>query len=232
MNYSLSMDKQFRPLDPNAQIHVSQRHLPHWYQPGAAVFVTFRTVDSMPRDVLLRWHQELVGWLRSAGLPKRMADAVLGHRAADHDQMLERLSSAQRAEFKKLSNRVFHRSLDDCHGSCLLRQPELAKIVADAIRHFDGQRYDLDRLVVMPNHVHVIVQFRAGHKLETISQSWMRFTARLINRNTGQSGAFWQAEPFDHVIRSESQFLYLQQYIFDNPTKAKLPAGHFLYWQR
>ncbi len=41
----------------------------------------------------------------------------------------------------------------------------------------------------------------------------------------------WQPEPFDHIIRSADQFRYLRGYIADNPKKANLPIGEYLYWQ-
>ncbi len=150
----------------------------------------------------------------------------------DHDRLLTKLTVEQQKEFKRLTNRVFHHCLDECHGACVLRQTHLAEIVADCLRFFDGQRYDLDRFVVMPNHVHAIVQFRQGFSLETISQSWMRYSARQINQQLGSSGAFWQPEPFDHLIRSLDQFEYLQRYIAQNPMKAKLKTREFLYWTR
>lgn len=84
----------------------------------------------------------------------------------------------------------------------------------------------------MPNHVHVIVQFRPGSDLDVVSQSWMRFVARQINALLGESGAFWQPEPFDHIIRSAKQFEYLQKYVKENSKKAGLREGEFLYWQR
>ncbi len=84
----------------------------------------------------------------------------------------------------------------------------------------------------MPNHVHAIVQFRPDADLKTISESWMRYTARQINRVNSGTGAFWQPEPFDHTIRSYEQFLNLQDYIADNPRKANLKEGEYLYWER
>lgn len=44
----------------------------------------------------------------------------------------------------------------------MLEDPANAKIVADALRHFDGERYELASFVVMPNHVHVL--FRPAGK--------------------------------------------------------------------
>jgi REP element-mobilizing transposase RayT len=222
----------FGTFDAAADVEVTERNLPHWLQPGAAMFITFRTADSLPKDVILRWQRELEEWLAVRGLPVRLAESTVRRRLQNHDALLNQLAAPEAREFKRLADRVFHRSLDECHGACLLKRPVLAKIVGEAILFHDHTKYDLDRFVVMPNHVHAIVQFRSGANLKTVSQSWMRFTAREINAATGGTSAFWQAEPFDHIIRSLEQFEYLQRYIAENPLKANLRPGEFLYWER
>lgn len=222
----------FGGFDPKAEVEVTERNLPHWFQPGVAMFVTYRTADSLPREVLDRWQKELEAWLSVRELSKELAVSTVQRQLPNHDELLNQLSSAELREFKRLSDRLFHQSLDECRGACQLRRPELAQIVGDAILFHHETKYDLERFVVMPNHVHVIVQFRAGASLKTISQSWMRYTARKINAAIGGSGSFWQSEPFDHIIRSPKQFEYLQRYIADNPLKADLPSGDYLYWQR
>ena len=221
----------FNPLDRQADIDITSRNLPHWFQVDAAIFVTFRTNDSLPREVLLRWHFELQEWLKGKGMPLELAESTVGRRLPNHDQLLESMSIRDRREFRKLSDRIFHRSLDECHGACQLRSASLAKIVGDAIRYGDGAKYDLDSFIVMPNHVHAIVQFRPGGGLEIVSQSWMRFTARQINKTTGQTGPFWQPEPFDHIIRSSEQFCYLHDYIANNPINANLDPADCLYYR-
>ena len=60
--------REFRALDREAEIQISERHLPHWFQPGVAVFVTFRTADSMPASVIARWRDELGEWLKRESL--------------------------------------------------------------------------------------------------------------------------------------------------------------------
>jgi putative transposase len=45
-------------FDPDAEVTIVERRLPHWSQPGVICFVTFRTYDSMPADVLNRWRIE------------------------------------------------------------------------------------------------------------------------------------------------------------------------------
>lgn len=223
---------EFGYLDRQSEIGTKSRNLPHWFQPGAAIFVTFRTHDSMPRDVILRWQRELVDWLRRMGLPTGLAIATANGHRERRNLLLKRLPENHRIEFQRLADRFWHQSLDECHGQCHLKKRKLAKTVADAIRYFDGMKYDLDRLVVMPNHVHALVQFRKHVSPSLIGQSWMRYTARKINKALGTKGNFWQPEPFDHIVRNENQFAYLQGYIADNPRKASLRDGEFLYWER
>jgi len=213
----------FRPYDPEGEVERSFRHLPHWFQPGATVFLTFRTADSMPRAVIERWQHEQKAWLTRHNLDTTAATSL---------SQLRHLPENFQSEFRKLRDRLWHRSLDDCHGACLLRRRKLAGIVAETLRHFDGARYDLDSLVVMPNHVHVLVQFRPPTTLQAQVESWLRFSATKINKHLGRRGAFWQSEPFDHLVRSTAQFEYLQRYIFENPSKANLRVGEYLYWSR
>ncbi len=48
-------------------------------------------------------------------------------------------------------------------------------------------------------------------------------TGRKANRILGRVGdAFWQAESFDHWIRSEEEFGALVDYVENNPVKAGL----------
>ncbi|HKD37637.1 MAG TPA: hypothetical protein VKB78_12585, partial [Pirellulales bacterium] len=40
------------------------------------------------------------------------------------------------------------------------------------------------------------------------------------NRALGRSGAFWQADSYDHIVRSLEQLYQYRQYVADNPRKA------------
>ena len=230
------MDSQkkvnFNAFDRDSEIELSHRNLPHWFQVDAAMFVTFRTADSLPREVLLRIQRELEEWLLRQKLPIELAASTIGVKLPNHEQLLATLRPIDRKQFRKLADQLFHFSLDKCHGKCALKRADLAGIVSDAILYHDGESYDLDCFVVMPNHVHAIVQFRTDSGKSIVGQSWMRYTARKINPLIGESGAFWAPEPFDHVIRSAEQFVYLQNYVANNPSKAKLREGEFLLWQR
>ena len=58
--------------------------------------------------------------------------------------------------------------LDTGRGDCWLQRPEVAAMVAGALRHFEGQRYSLSAWVVMPNHVHAVLRPESPHTLSEI----------------------------------------------------------------
>jgi REP element-mobilizing transposase RayT len=147
----------FHSLDWDAEIDIKARNLPHWFQANAAIFVTFRTADSLPVKVRLRLVEELRNWLAIHSLPLQLADSVFEAKTANFDRIFGELEVVRQREFQKLTSQLLHRSLDESHGECLLRNRSLANIVAETIWKFDGDRYDLDSFVIMPNHIHGII---------------------------------------------------------------------------
>jgi putative transposase len=128
-------------------------------------------------------------------------------------RMTKRIGDADRDAF-----------LDAGAGHCWLRQPEIAKIVEDALLHFDGRQYRLMAWTIMPNHVHVLIEPIGGHNLGDIVSSWKRFSARMANRVLDRSGSFWQDDYWDTYIRSERHLESTVTYIENNPVKAGLVA--------
>ena len=208
--------------DPDADSALSTRNLPHWDQTGSITFVTMRLADSMPRQVVRRWHDEIDSWLAENGLAGRNAAEIVNN--PDTTPEIKR-------DLKRFKHRRWHGHLDDCHGLCPLRKPNLARMAAESFLHFNGARYDLERFVIMPNHAHLLIQMRSGFDLRKQLSSIMRFSGRKINQILGRTGPFWQSEPFDHIVRSEAQLFYLQNYILDNPQKANLSVDEYLFWQ-
>jgi REP element-mobilizing transposase RayT len=112
--------------------------------------------------------------------------------------------------------------LDRGLGSRALGDPRVARLVGEALTHFDGVRYDLTAWCVMPTHVHVLIQQTAGWPLASIVHSWKSFTANRANRMLGRSGPFWAREYFDRAMRTECQIERACAYIEANPTMAGL----------
>jgi putative transposase len=114
--------------------------------------------------------------------------------------------------------------IDEGLGACLLRAPEFAAIVGDALLHFDAVRYRLIARVVMPNHVHVLIEQLDGFRLGDIVQSWKSFTAKEINKRRNASGRVWAPDYFDRFIRDVTHFGNAVRYIEENPVNAGLAA--------
>jgi Rad3-related DNA helicase len=82
----------------------------------------------------------------------------------------------------------------------------------------------------MPNHVHVVMQPVEGFELPAILHTWKSRTAKEANKLLKRSGAFWQAEYYDHLIRDQDDLVHSVQYAFNNPEKAGL-KGWKWRWQ-
>ena len=109
-------------------------------------------------------------------------------------------------------------------GSCALRDPVVAAVVQDALHYFDGVRYRLIAWVIMPNHVHVVIEPAGGFPLGDNVRTWKSFTAKQANKQLGRTGALWARGYFDRYIRDQAQFDAAVHYIHENPVKAGLVA--------
>jgi REP element-mobilizing transposase RayT len=121
--------------------------------------------------------------------------------------------------------------LDAGHGSCILREPLIGRMVQNAFLFFDGQRHRLIDWVVMPNHVHVLFQPISGWAVAGIVASWKKFTATRIcafrrqNANHPMGDLLepvWHREYWDRFIRDSRHFQRAVDYIHQNPVKAGL----------
>lgn len=185
----------------------SRDHLPHLKKEGGSYFVTFRLAATLSGEVLRRFKQEREQILQHALAAKRP------------------LTWQEQEElFRWYSARV-DAYLDAGHGECFLRQPEIAKLVTDALRFFDGQRYELRAWVVMPNHVHVVVWPRPPETLSRVMHSWKSFTSKQANKVLARDGGtFWQSESYDHLIRDDDDHARCVAYTINNPVSARLCA--------
>jgi type I restriction enzyme R subunit len=208
-------------FDPHSEYSILERRLPHWAQSGVVCFITWRTDDSIPADVLQRWRVERWQWLRRH---------AINPRATDWRQRLKELKPETQKEFFETFSSKWHNELDASHGACVLKHPNVAKIVAESLQKFDGERYELTDFVVMPNHVHLLATFQNEDLMLVQCEGWKHYQAVQINRAIGSRGRFWQQDGFDHLVRSAEQFDHFRRYIADNPKKARLSVGEYITW--
>ncbi|HWB59650.1 MAG TPA: helicase-related protein, partial [Chthoniobacteraceae bacterium] len=119
--------------------------------------------------------------------------------------------------------------------------PDARTITLDAIRHFDGKRYELYAACVMHDHVHFLIEPQVKendskgnavfHSLAEILHSIKSYTSHKINQAQGKSAAVWEDEYFDRLIRSESDLEEKFNYITANPWNAGIVSeGHPYPW--
>lgn len=242
-------------FDKAQDYSVAWKRLPHWAQAGTVCFITWRTADSLPEEVLIKLSRRRRELLEKHGL----------NAEGDWKQSLNQLAPELRGEVQWSLFTAWDEQLDTAAGACWLHKPELSEIVLKSLRHFDGDRYLVTDAVVMPNHVHVLVAFRDEDALIAQCTSWKHYTATQINKWLRERGLippalpknvsrgatdqrrpvaprlalerkptseFWQVEQFDHLVRSPEHFDKYRCYIAENPKKANLEASSYRYYSK
>ena len=160
---------------------------------------------------LPHWHPSaknlFITWRLSGSLPRAMIEALRkndslppGKRFLEFDLQLDR----------------------GAFGPTWLEDARIAPLIVGALRRAEKRRLcALHAFVVMPNHVHVLLEPAAP--LPIITKAIKGATARagnLILRRIGKS--FWQDESFDHWVRNAAEFTRVLSYIERNPVSAGL----------
>jgi leucyl-tRNA synthetase len=182
--------------------HAGENRIPHWNRDQSIYAVTFRLDDSVPVNVRDAWKEER----ESLRLREESGD----------------ITREESERLKFLISEKVEAYLDAGHGSCNLKDPSVAAIVAGALNHFDGARYRLDAWCVMPNHVHAVLEPLTGYELSDIVHSWKSFTAHEINKLAGRKGTVWQADFYSRIIRDWEEYDAQRRYVAGNPGAAGL----------
>ena len=156
-------------------------------------------------------------------MPHDFRDRLRAEREVRLAELEHLKKAATRAELYAIDQVIRERAeelLDMNTGKCWMRDQRVAEIVANALMHFDEDRYLLLAWCVMPNHVHVALNARDA--IDRILHSWKSFSAKEANRLLGRHGEFWQADYFDRTIRDQKDFDRTLRYVTENPAKAGL----------
>lgn len=200
-----------------------RRRLPHYQPEYASFFITFRLAGSLPVEIISRLKVE------QKEAKKQIAKLAKEGNAAEYARAL---SDQQKRYFGK-----FDEWLDKVEtGERWLGDERVAKLVYDAIVYRDGKNYNLICFTIMPNHVHMVFSApvdgqparlpsnrkSAKYLLSPIMESLKGYTAVKANKILQRSGAFWQHESYDRVVRNEKELQRIINYVLNNPVKAGL----------
>ena len=116
----------------------------------------------------------------------------------------------------------------DAFGAPFVELSEYGKIICQEIEetHLHYKNVIIEKFVVMPNHVHMIIAIENIHG--NVAPRASRPTSALIpnvigvmKRKTNKKFGFsiWQDSYHDHIIRDEEDYRVRWQYIENNPAK-------------
>jgi putative transposase len=179
-----------------------RRRLPHIQVAGATYFITFRLANSLPVEILESLKAESQ---KIKKLPPDQAPLARQDWFAKYDDFLDRVVC----------------------GDSFLEHERIAEMVSESIKFRHGKIYDLAAFSIMPNHAHLVCtplekSTNVLYGLTEILHSLKRHTARQANLLLGRTGAFWQDESYDHVVRNEIDLERIIEYVRYNPVKAGL----------
>ena len=97
----------------------------------------------------------------------------------------------------------------------------------------------VDQYVIMPNHLHLILHLSSsgsGPMRTSAPTVSVPMVVRYLKRSVTVACGFsvWQDDYYDHIIRGESEYLRICEYIETNPAKWQediyyaVPEGEFL----
>ena len=192
------------------------RNMPHFQPMEALFFITMRLAGSIPMAVIMAMQEEHERTLMR-----------IRHEFEDVNVREQETYKQQKRYFAQFDSWL------ELNEPYWLKDAEVANAVVEALRFRNDRDYDLIAFCIMSNHIHFVIDTRHQGNLDKplfrILQSFKRHTARKANQLLKRSGAFWQAESYDHVIRNDEELTRIIQYVLENPVKAGL-VGKWQDW--
>lgn len=183
-----------------------ERRLPHWQPEGKALFITWRLWGSLP----------VRAWAEAEAKLEAPAGRTLQARGQECPSHKKPSAGERFLAMDRLLDTASRRV-------AWLSDARVAAAVVAALQRGqdDLHHYRLHAFVVMPNHVHILVE--AGIEAVRFLRGLKGATARAANSILHRTGRpFWQDESFDHWVRNGKEFERIQAYIERNPVSAGL----------
>ena len=100
------------------------------------------------------------------------------------------------------------------------------RIVVNEMRSLEeGGSADTLAWVLMPDHLHWLMQLGAGQTLAGTVKTLKGRSSRSLNRYLCREGAVWQSAYHDHAVRRDEELNRLARYIVANPLRAGIVAS-------
>ncbi len=131
------------------------------------------------------------------------------------------------------ANRAYHITTTTFRRKSLFRCLECGRFVVNAMRAQEraGNAMTL-AFVVMPDHLHWLLQLTGTKPLAIIINAVKSGSARRIDRHHDRTGSVWQKGFYDRAIRHDDDLERVARYIVANPLRARLvrSIGRYSLW--
>ena len=124
------------------------------------------------------------------------------------DEYIRKLYGSNDSE--KLKQYKIDSYLDKSENGAFLN----GQVVLDIQKYFksyDKKMYDLEALIIMPNHIHIL--FKQKDELKNIMKILKGGSSRIVNTLLDTKGKVWASDYFDKLIRDEEHFSLVYEYI-------------------
>ena len=103
-----------------------------------------------------------------------------------------------------------------------IKLTNLGEQIEKSILKINNINTNVDEYIIMPNHIHMIIQITGGHGGPPLQKIIQCFKSATTNKYfVYNKGNLWQRNYYEHVIRNEKEYYLIKQYIKDNPLNWK-----------
>jgi putative transposase len=109
----------------------------------------------------------------------------------------------------------------------------IGRIAVNALRALDEEGLcQTLAFVVMPDHVHWLLELNHAQPLTKIIKLFKGRTATQLAKQVGQSFKLWQPSFHDHAVRTDESLVEIARYVVMNPVRAGIVSriGDYPLW--
>ena len=116
----------------------------------------------------------------------------------------------------------------------ILSNPKAAQTIFETFDWLETQgRIKWICIMIMPDHLHAVIQLGHNQTLPKLMTSLKTFTARQINKQRGEHHPVWQQGYYEHGIRKDESLDEIIRYCYENPVRKGLvkQAKDYPHWR-
>lgn len=126
-----------------------------------------------------------------------------------------------------LANQIYHITTTTKNRTQIFSKFVNARLLINTMRQADTLSYTKTlAFIVMPGHVHWLLQLTEGVSLSNVIKSMKSESAKAIGQ------PIWQAGYYNHALRKDEDIQTIARYIVANPIRAGLvtKVGDYSHW--